>query len=202
MQINCIGEIQSTFYNNFDNQKLQNKHDFRLFEKHTDYQYNSRSYFSSDKYLELKNYVKKYDLSAQKTNDKTLNFVKNARSKFIKEFGNVKSSSMQDLVLNRKSKSYDNNLNTEINNMRKQCRTSGNYYKNLRSMVKNKRIGNCTDLAAISAYDINNSHSNYKANIVYASILKKDEIYNHAAVIVKSKFDNDKLKPDTIVLDN
>lgn len=202
MGINSIGGIRQITNMYFPNSEYRNEEKHIFTTKNT-YSSIPSSYLSSEKYFELKNYIKKYDLCNKKyQNNQKLNFAVNARKNFQKEYGIIKSSTMQDLVLSHKSKKYDYSLNFAINNMRKECRKNGNYYKNLKNKIKAYKIGNCTDVAAISAFDINKTNKNYDAKIVYASILKKDEICNHAAVVIEDKSSNKKINSDTIILDN
>ena len=158
------------------------------------------SYFSSPKYLELKNMVEKYDLSTNYVlKSEKLNFASDYRKKFVSEFGTIKSSSMQQLVLNPLSPEFDLTLTDKINKMRKECRSEGNYAKNLKTRMKERKIGNCTDIALVTADDINNK---YKAELLYASILSDDVISNHVAVLVKDKDEKNEVSTNSIVLDN
>ena len=69
--------------------------------------------------------------------------------------------------------------------------------------MKERKIGNCTDIALVTAEEINNSQSKYNAKFVYASILNDDLISNHVAVLVQDRQENaDKLNAESLVLDN
>lgn len=164
---------------------------------------NIPSYFSEPKYLELKELVMKYDLSENFIlNSEKLNFASKCRNSFIKNFGILKSSSMQDLVLKPLSPNYDMALNDNINKMRKECREESDYSKSLKIRMKERKIGNCTDIALVTADDINQKQDKYKAKLVYASIVNDDMISNHVAVFVKDKKESNGLNSESIILDN
>lgn len=202
MRINEFSEI-NTLMTGIPPQKTAENDDLCLFDYSKPQQKQGFSYFSSPKYIELKNLVDKYNLeNSDNISDDTLNFAKAARKNFQKEFGTIKSSSMQDLILQPNSPLYDKNLQNSINSMRKKCRNNGNYFKNLKSAVKSEKIGNCVDVAALSAYDINHSNNDFNAQLVYASILDKDTIANHVAVVIGKNSEKKELKPDSIILDN
>lgn len=161
------------------------------------------SYFSSPKYLELKNMVEKYDLSTNYVlKSEKLNYAANCRRNFISEFGTIKSGSMQQLVLNPLAPNLDSTLTDNINKMRKECREEGNYTKSLKARMKERKIGNCTDIALVTADNINQKQNQYKAELLYASILSDDVICNHVAVLVKDKNENNNVSANSIVLDN
>ncbi len=161
------------------------------------------SYFSSPKYLDLKNMVEKYDLSTNYVlKSEKLDYASACRKIFVSEFGTIKSGSMQQLVLNPLSPDFDSSLTDKINKMRKECRGEGNYAKNLKTLMKERKIGNCTDIALVTADDINKKQNKYKAELLYASILSDDVISNHVAVLVKDKNENNEVSANSIVLDN
>lgn len=202
MRINEVPEINTQMSINSP-QKTAGNDDLRLFDFPNPQQKNYFSYFSSPKYLELKSLVEKYNQeNSNNVSNDTLAFANEYRKNFQKEYGIIKSSSMQDMILKQDSPLYDKDLQASINTMRKKCRTNGDYYKNLRGAVKSQKIGNCVDVAAISAYDINHSGKDYNAQLVYASILDKDAISNHVAVVVGKNSEKQELKPDSIILDN
>ena len=69
--------------------------------------------------------------------------------------------------------------------------------------MQERKIGNCTDTACVTADAINKNESAYRADFLYASILNGDMISNHVAVLIQDKAgSNDKLNPDSVVLDN
>ena len=167
---------------------------------------NYHSYFDSEKYLELKDLCQKYDLSNKNCGvieNPELNFAINSRKNFVKEYGKIKSDSMQELVLDKNSPNFDKTLMQRINNMRKNCRSFSPkvYLEKLSKEVKLKKIGNCTDVSAVSINEMNKMNSNCKGELVYATILKDEVFYNHAAVLVDSKKDS-KLDKHSIILDN
>ncbi len=199
--------IDENFYiNNFSNiQKYDTPTaEYQIFvPKNSETQNTFPSYFSSPKYLELKNMVEKYDLSTNYVlKSEKLNFASDCRKNFISEFGTIKSGSMQQLVLNPLSPNYDSTLTDNINKMRKECRSKDNYGKNLKARMKERKIGNCTDISLVTAEDINQKQDKYNAKLLYASILNDDVISNHVAVLVKDKNENDKVEADSIILDN
>ena len=161
------------------------------------------SYFSSPKYLELKNMVEKYDLTENCVlkSDK-LKYASDCRKNFISEFGTIKSGSMQELILNPLSPSFDASLTDNINKMRKECRTQNDYSKSLKSRMKERKIGNCTDIALVTSDEINQKQNKYDAKLLYASILNDDMISNHVAVLLKDKNENNEVNADSIILDN
>ena len=122
---------------------------------------NVSSYFSSPKYLELKNMVETYDLTTNCVlKSEKLDYASDCRKNFISEFGTIKSGSMQQLVLNPLSPNFDLSLTDNINKMRKECRREDNYAKNLKTRMKERKIGNCTDIALVTADDINQKQNN------------------------------------------
>ena len=165
------------------------------------------SYQQSERYLQLNEMVKKYDLtnkSFSTINPLALESAKFYRKDFIKEFGNVKSASMQDLILSSMDVGYDKSLTTRINAMRTRCREDGiqKYAENLTRAVKVLKIGNCTDVSLISKNKINNSNNNLRGELVYATILKDKTFSNHVAVLVSDGVEKQELKNDSIILDN
>lgn len=161
------------------------------------------SYLSSPKYFELKELVEKYDLTDNSVLiSGKLNIAREVRKNFITEFGTIKSSSMQELILNPLSPDYDLSLSDSINKMRQECRKSTDYAQSLKNKMLERKIGNCTDIALVTANEINQKQGNCRAKLLYARILNDNVISNHVAVLVKNKSESDKLTPDSIVLDN
>lgn len=200
--------IEETFgVNNLLNKKqpVYQTENFQVFKPKVVSGYNDiPSYFSSPKYFELKYLVSKYDLSQScLLNFGKLNFASNCRKSFVRDFGTIRSSSMQQLVLEEKSPFFDFELSKQINEMRKECRKENNYAISIKKRMKERKIGNCTDIALVTAEEINNSQSKYNAKFVYASILNDDLISNHVAVLVQDRQENaDKLNAESLVLDN
>ena len=192
--------------NNFNtSQSASPTEKFQFFElKGNDCKNSFPTYFSAPKYLGLKNLVMKYDLSnISLQNSSKLNFADDCRKSFVKDFGIIKSSSMQQLVLDENSPFFDSALGDNINKMSKECRQEGNYAKSLRKRMQERKIDNCTDIACVTADEINKKQSAYKADLLYASILNGDMISNHVAVLIQDKIgSNDKLNADSVVLDN
>lgn len=164
---------------------------------------NCFSYLASSEYQELKKYIAKYDLShIQVLDTEKLNYAISCRNDYEKEFGVIKSSSMQDLLQNPLEPNYDISLGTNINKMRNVCRKSSDYSKTLACKMREQKIGNCTDIALVTADKINKSQNKYSAKLLYASISKGIAISNHVAVFLKDKTDKDVLSSEAIVLDN
>ena len=130
-----------------------------------------------------------------------LDYASACRKNFVSEFGTIKSGSMQQLVLNPLSPDFDSTLTDKINKMRNERRGEGNYAKNLKTLMKERKIGNCTDIALVTADDINQKQNKYKAELLYASILSGDVISN-PVVLVKDKNENNDVSANSIVLDN
>lgn len=161
------------------------------------------SYLSSHKCFELKELVGRYDLTDNNVLiSEKLNIAREVRKNFITEFGTIKSSSMQELILNPLSPDYDLSLSDSINKMRQECRKSTDYVQSLKNKMLERKIGNCTDIALVTANEINQKQGNCRAKLLYARILNDNVISNHVAVLVKNKSESDKLTPDSIVLDN
>lgn len=161
------------------------------------------SYFSDDKYLNLKSIVKDYDLSNTKNLSDIQRFAVDYKNSFEKQYGYINSSSMELLLFNNPNSKRYKDLMSRINNMRAVCRNQKSYVSELRKQVKSQKIGNCTDVSAISQDDINKMVSPYKGDFIYASVLKGDTITNHVAVLVRDKNDKSKdISNDSVVLDN
>lgn len=161
------------------------------------------SYFSDAKYLKLKSIVNDYDLSNKKNLSDIERFAVDYKNSFQKEYGYIKSASMELLLFdNPNSKRYQS-LMSQINNMRKECRKHKSYVTELKKQVQFQKIGNCTDISAITKDDINKTISPYKGDYIYASIAKDDTLMNHVAVLVRDKKDKtEKHSKNSIVVDN
>lgn len=161
------------------------------------------SYFSDAKYLKLKSIVSNYDLSNKKNLSDIERFAVDYKNSFQKEYGYIKSASMELLLFdNPDSKRYQN-LMARINNMRQECRKQESYVTELKKQVQFQKIGNCTDVSAITKDDINKMISPYKGDYIYASIAKDDTLTNHVAVLVRDKKDKtEKPSKNSIVVDN
>lgn len=162
------------------------------------------SYLSSPKYFEIKELVNKYDLSNKNISiSPILTFTINEKTEFEKEFGTIKSSSMQDIITNPLSQDYDFDLNKKINEMRKTCRNNENYAENIAKQMKAKKIGNCCDISVVTQNILNKKNTDYKGDLLYASILSDNALCNHIAVLVRQKSETDKTpQKDALVLDN
>ncbi len=199
--------IDENFYiNDFSNIKKSSSpaKECQIFvTKSSESQNSYSSYLSSPKYLELKSMVEKYDLTDNCVlkSDK-LKYASDCRKKFISEYGTIKSGSMQELILNPLSPNLDMSLTDNINKMRKECRNKDDYSKSLKSCMKERKIGNCTDIALVTADDINEKQNKYDAKLLYTSILNDDMISNHVAVLVKDKTENDEINENSVILDN
>ena len=130
--------------NNFNtSQSASPTEKFQFFEpKGNDCKSSFPTYFSAPKYLGLKNLVMKYDLSNTRLiNSSKLNFASDCRKNFVKDFGTIKSSSMQQLVLDESSPFFDSALGDNINKMRKESRKESNYAESLKKKCKNVKSG-------------------------------------------------------------
>lgn len=161
------------------------------------------SYFSDAKYLELKSIVSNYDLSNKKNLSDIEKFAVDYKNSFEKQYGNINSASMELLLFDDPNSKRYQNLMARINNMRKECRKQESYVTELKKQVQSQKIGNCTDISAITKDDINKTISPYKGDYIYASIAKDDTLTNHVAVLVRDKKENsEKVSKDSIVVDN
>ena len=165
--------------------------DFKIFD--SKFENKSRtlfSYFSDAKYLELKSIVNDYDLSNKKNLSDIERFAVDYKTSFEKQYGHINSKRYQSLM-------------PQINNMRKECRKHKSYVTELKKQVQFQKIGNCTDISAITKDDINKTISPYKGDYIYASIAKDDTLMNHVAVLVRDKKDKtEKHSKNSIVVDN
>lgn len=203
MRINESFSIEQTI-----NPRVNNNHNsltWQIFPPQNKLSKNTKtSYLSSPKYFEIKELVNKYDLSNKNISiSPILTFAINEKTEFEKEFGTIKSSSMQDIITNPLSQDYDFDLNKKINEMRKTCRNNGNYAENIAKQMKAKKIGNCCDISAVTQNILNKKNTDYKGDLLYASILSDNVLCNHIAVLVRQKSETGKTpQKDALVLDN
>ena len=165
-----------------------------------------KSYLSSPRYLAFLESIKKYDLSQSKSSDKTVRFASKIREEFKKDYGVIKSSSMEYFISKDKYKVYDSLLLYKINQMRKKCRvpSQAKYIENLSKAVKADKIGNCADVSLICAKEIFDKKSDYKASVLDLKMVTPGNIFeNHVAVLVSPK--NEKgngLNSKSVIVDN
>lgn len=111
---------------------------------------------------------------------------------------------MQFLMMNEYDKGYDSKLSDRINTMRRYCKswTDRQYADNLGDYMKREKIGNCTDISAVTINSITLQNAGFKGDILYASMFKDDVISNHAAVLIRGSKGNETLNKDSVILDN
>lgn len=163
-------------------------------------------YYASEKYFELQELLDKYDLMNNISGQESAEilFAAECRKDFKQQYGIIKSSSMQQLLLDESSPAYEKTLLNKINKMRDKCRSfnTKQYVNNLEKQIKLRGIGNCTDISALSINNILKKNSVHKGELIYATMVKDKTILNHAAVLIKSKNSDDELNKDSIILDN